>query len=136
MKQLAIVAVMAVASVACAATPVEVQQARQSLSSYALAQCLREAYPQEPRFTDDVKGAVAAYHFMGRGGHRIAQDEDTLEVVHDPYARVSGYMLERAASEPVMMRQGGENPFASCLQILWSAEFEALVKEQDSYIME
>lgn len=136
MKQLAVMAVLIVASAACTATPAEVQQARLSLSSYALAQCLREAYPQEPRFTDDIKAAASAHHFMGRGRHRIAQNEDTFEVVHDPYALVSGYMLERSASEPVMMRQGGENPFASCLQILWSPEFEALVREQDSYIME
>lgn len=136
MKQVILITILAVSPIACAAGSVETQQARQSLSSYALARCVGAAYPQEPGFTDDVKAAAGAYHFMGRGRHRIAQDEEALEVMHDPYALVSEYMLERSAHEPAMMRGGGDNPFASCLQILWSPEFEALVREQDSYIME
>lgn len=134
MKQLIVILAVALSSVACASTPKEVQQARQSLSGYALAQCLHEAYPQEPRFTVDAKQAAGAWHFMGRGQHRIVQDEQTLEVLHDPYALISEYILERSAREPALMKRGEENSFASCLQILWSSDFETLVREQDSYI--
>ena len=134
MKQLIVILAVALSSVACASTPEKVQQSRQSLSSYALAQCLHEAYPQEPRFTADAKQAAGAWHFMGRGQHRIVQDEQTLDVLHDPYAAVSEYILKRSVREPAVMKRGAENSFASCLQILWSSNFEALVREQDRYI--
>lgn len=119
---------------ACTASTDEMGQARQVLSHYALASCLADAYPSEPGFTEDAQAAVGAYHFLGQGAHRIVQDEDTLEVLHDPYAAVREYILRQAAAEPAVMKQGGDNAFASCLQVLSSSEFETLVRDQDSYI--
>lgn len=134
MKPLILVLTLAVASAACADSSGQIHQARQSLTHYALASCLAEAYPAAPGFTDDAKRAAGAYHFMGRGAHRPLQDEDTLEVLHDPYAAVKQYILQAAADEPAVLKHGGTNAFAGCLQVLSTPEFQALVQEQDGYI--
>lgn len=134
MKPLIFLLTLAVASTACASDSDQVHQARQSLSNYALASCLADAYPAEPGFTDDVKGAAGAYHFMGRGAHRIVQDEETLEVLHDPYAAVKEYILQAVADKPAVMKHGGTNAFAGCLQVLSTPEFQALLQQQDGYI--
>ena len=134
MRHLLFLLALASATSACAAASEEVLQARQMLSHYALATCLAEAYPEEPRFTDDARRAAGAYHFMGRGAHRIVQDEDTLDVVHDPYATVKEYILQAVTAEPAIMKQGGANAVAGCLQAVSTAEFQALVRDQDGYI--
>lgn len=134
MRYLLFVIALAFATTACTASTDDVAHARRMLSHYALASCLADAYPSEPGFTEDAQAAVGAYHFLGQGAHRIVQDEDTLEVLHDPYAAVREYILRQAAAEPAVMKQGGDNAFASCLQVLSSSEFETLVGDQDSYI--
>lgn len=108
--------------------------ARQSLKNYGLSRCLLTAYPQPGALRDDVAEAVGAYHFMGRAQHRILQDEETLETLYDPYAEVAGYVRKALVNEPAVMKQGGENAFAGCMQIHGSRAFDELVRRQDGYI--
>lgn len=118
------------------ATPSEATlAARQSLKNYGLSRCLLDAYPQPGALTDDVAKAVGAYHFMGRGQHRIQQDEDTLETLHDPYAAVESYFREAMADEPAQMKWGGANAFAGCLALYNSVGVDELVRQQDDYIL-
>ncbi|SER83964.1 hypothetical protein [Halopseudomonas bauzanensis] len=118
------------------ATPSEATlAARQSLKNYGLSRCLLTAYPQPGALRDDVAEAVGAYYFLGRGQHRIHQDEDTLETLHDPYAVVADYFREAMINEPVHMKQGGANAFAGCLEVYHSPGVEELVHQQDDYIL-
>lgn len=134
MRRIIAVLVLAAALSACAATSNATLEARQSLKNYGLSLCLLEAYPQPTAFKDDVSVARGAYHFMGRGKHRILQDEATLETLHDPYAEVAGYVRRALVDEPAVMKQGGENAFAGCMQIHGSRAFDELVRRQDGYI--
>lgn len=118
------------------ATPSEATlAARQSLKNYGLSRCLLTAYPQPGALRDDVAEAVGAYHFMGRGQHRIQQNEETLETLHDPYAAVESYFREAMADEPAQMKQGGANAFAGCVALYNSVGVDELVRQQDDYIL-
>lgn len=136
MRRIITVLVLAAVLPACAVTSDATLEARQSLKNYGLSLCLLEAYPQPTAFKDDVRAARGAYHFMGRGKHRIVQDEDTLETLYDPYAEVAGYVRRALVDEPAVMKQGGENAFAGCMQIHGSPAFNELVRGQDGYIEE
>lgn len=118
------------------ATPSEVTlAARQSLKNYGLSRCLLDAYPQPGALRDDVAKAVGAYHFMGRGQHRIQQNEDALETRHDPYAAVENYFREAMDDDPAQMKQGGANAFAGCVALYNSAGVDELVRQQDGHIL-
>ena len=135
MKPLMLILALAIGAPAWAGPPDAIREARQSLKNYGLSRCLLDAYPQPGPFREDVTEAVGAYHFMGRGQHRIHQDEDTLETLHDPYAAVASYFREAMVNEPVQMKQGGANAFAGCLGVYHSPGVEDLVRQQDDYIL-
>lgn len=118
-----------------AATPDPLTEARQQLKNYGFSQCLLQGYPQQQdEFARDLKAAVAAYHFMGRGMHRIHQNEETLETFHDPYAEVERFISQALEQEPAATKQVGNNTFITCLQIQTSPAFDKLLREQDPYI--
>lgn len=118
------------------ATPSEATlAARQSLKNYGLSRCLLDAYPQPGALKDDMAEAISAYHLMGQGQHRIHQDEDTLETMHDPYAAMESYFREVMVNEPVQMKQGGANAFVGCLALYNSVDVDEMVRQQDDYIL-
>lgn len=136
MKPLMLILALAIGAPAWAGPPDAIREARQSLKNYGLSRCLLDAYPQPGPFREDVASAVGAYHFMGRGGHRIHQDEDTLATLHDPYAVVANYFREAMPSAPAQMKHGGANAFAGCLALYHSPELDELVRQQDDYILQ
>ena len=73
---------------------------------------------------------------MGRGQHRIQQNEETLETLHDPYAAVESYFREAMADEPAQLKQGGTNAFAGCVALYNSVGVDELVRQQDDHILQ
>ncbi|PCC98300.1 hypothetical protein [Halopseudomonas pelagia] len=112
------------------------EDARQSLKNYGLTRCLLEALPEEQSvLREDLASASRAYHFMGKGAHQILQDEDTMDILHDPYLDTRNFVLNRYAADGSPMKSGnGNSAFHACLAIYNSAEFDQFVHTQDAYL--
>lgn len=108
-------------------------EARKDLKNYALVKCLREIDP-ESALGKDLSYAQRAFSFMGGGRYSVVQDEETLEVKHDPYQTVSDYMKNEAKKSISHMKGGSSSQSMSCLQVFNSASFDNLVSQQDAYI--
>ena len=68
-------------------------------------------------------------------GHAILQNEDTLEVIHDPYVETEKYVADAYAKTSSTSKQSGKNiVFYSCLEIYNSPAFDAFIKSQDQYL--
>jgi len=111
------------------------EQARTSLKNYGFTYCLAQAYPDSKHLDEDLAAASGAYHFMGRGAHFIAQDEETLEISHDPYQATADFIGIAYPKIPAQTQaQGRKNPLMACLTIYNSTEYEDFIQGQDSYI--
>jgi len=72
---------------------------------------------------------------MGKGQHLIIQNEDTLEVTHDPYAETEKYMNNAyTKTSSVSKHSDKKMVFYGCLEVYNSKEFNAFIKSQDQYL--
>ncbi len=111
------------------------EQARTALRNYGLVQCLDAAYTQAPGFKEDLAAASLTYHFMGSGSHIIEQNEDTLDVTHDPYRATADFVTIAAARHGAQTKvQGGKSSLITCMTDYKSAEYAAFIASQDTYI--
>lgn len=133
--RIALPAILAFTS-AQASADTTLESARQSLKDYGLARCLLAAWPDDSPARDDVAAASRALHYMGQGKHRIVQDEDTLEVTHDPYQIIDGFVREAYAEHAAQMKDGSESGLLGCLAVYRLEEFERVVVEQDGFVGE
>jgi hypothetical protein len=114
---------------------VNVNNARISLKNYGLANCISNQFKNQSDIKSDIGLAIGAYSAMGRGQHAILQNEDTLEVIHDPYAETEKYMKDAYMKTSSTSKQSGKNVvFYSCLEIYNSPAFEAFIESQDQYL--
>ncbi|WP_248743120.1 MULTISPECIES: T6SS amidase immunity protein Tai4 family protein [unclassified Pseudomonas] len=111
------------------------EQARQNLKNYGLSHCILAPFKEQSALEKDIKLSAGAYSFMGKGLHTVVQNEDTLEVTHDPYAETEKYMASAYLKTSSTSKQNGKNiVFYSCLEIYNSPEFDAFIKSQDQYL--
>jgi hypothetical protein len=109
--------------------------ARVSLKNYGLANCISNQFKSESDIKSDLSLAIGAYSVMGKGQHAILQNEDTLEVIHDPYVETEKYVADAYAKTSSTSKQSGKNiVFYSCLEIYNSPAFDAFIKSQDQYL--
>jgi hypothetical protein len=114
---------------------VDVNSARTSLKNYGLANCISNQFKSDSDIKSDLELAIGAYSVMGKGQHAILQNEDTLEVTHDPYADTEKYMADAYMKTSSTSKQSGKNiVFYSCLGIYNSPAFDAFIKSQDQYL--
>ncbi|WP_253756698.1 hypothetical protein [Pseudomonas fluorescens] len=79
--------------------------------------------------------AIGAYSAIGKGQHVILQNEDTLQVTHDPYAETEKYMADAYLKTSSLSKQSGKKiVFYSCLEIYNSPAFDAFIQSQDQYL--
>jgi len=113
----------------------KVNAARISLKNYGLANCISNQFKSDSDIKSDLGLAIGAYSAMGKGQHAISQNEDTLEVIHDPYAETEKYVTEAYTKASSTSKQSGRNiVFYSCLEIYNSPAFDAFIKSQDQYL--
>ncbi|WP_432218370.1 hypothetical protein ACREYJ_02340 [Pseudomonas kribbensis] len=111
------------------------EQARQNLKNYGLSRCILAPFKEHSAMKKDIELSAGAYSFMGKGLHTIVQNEDTLEVTHDPYAETEKYMTSAYLKTSSTSKQTGKNiVFYSCLEIYNSPEFDTFIKSQDQYL--
>ncbi|MBC3269774.1 hypothetical protein HU765_07545 [Pseudomonas sp. SWRI81] len=113
----------------------DVNDARISLKNYGLANCISNQFKGDSDIKSDLGLAIGAYSAMGKGQHAISQNEDTLEISHDPYAETEKYMREAYAKHSSVSKQSGKKiVFYSCLEIYNSPAFDSFIKSQDPYV--
>ncbi len=116
-------------------TEINTDKARETLKNYGLANCIASQFKDESGVKSDIGLAIGSYSSMGKGQHLIIQNENTLEVTHDPYAETEKYMRNAyAKTSSVSKHSDKKMVFYSCLEVYNSKEFEAFVQSQDQYL--
>ncbi|WP_277760308.1 hypothetical protein [Pseudomonas sp. A34-9] len=113
----------------------QIEQARQTLKNYGLSQCILKPFNESSALEKDITLSANAYSFMGKGMHSILQNEDTLQVLHDPYEETRHYVLAAYEQTPSNSKYSNEKVvFLGCLQVYNSEAFNSFIKTQDAYI--
>lgn len=154
MKVIAIFIAAFLGLVSYAATKSEIiEEARSQMSQYGLLSCLYKYLPEHDpkkrnRFNAfDEHPAVFEYDIVDMlrkatwlygaqwGGYDIYQNEDTLEVIYNPYNEVRIFI--ESLSERLYLNvehKNDVNPVLKCLAAYETSEFENFVKSLDIYI--
>ncbi|MDI2143011.1 MULTISPECIES: hypothetical protein [unclassified Pseudomonas] len=113
------------------------EQARQNLKNYGLSHCILAPFKEQSALEKDIGLSAGAYSFMGKGLHTVVQNEDTLEVVHDPYKETENYVLaaydQTSSANQLSNRKA---VFYACLEVYNSQAFDSFIKTQDAYVSE
>ncbi|MGZ7457101.1 T6SS amidase immunity protein Tai4 family protein [Pseudomonas sp. Ma2-10] len=114
---------------------IDIDKAREMLKNYGLANCISSQFKGESEVKSDIGLAIGAYSSMGKGQHLIIQNEDTLEVTHDPYAETEKYMSNAYTKTSSASKHSDKKMvFYGCLEVYNSKEFAAFIKSQDQYL--
>ncbi|MDM8192317.1 hypothetical protein EVS84_09275 [Pseudomonas koreensis] len=112
-----------------------IEQARQTLKNYGLSHCILAPFNERSALRKDIALSADAYSFMGNGLHSILQNEDTLQVLHDPYKETLSYVLAAYEQTPSRSKHSNEKVvFLACLKIYNSEAFNCFIQTQDAYI--
>ncbi|WP_322845656.1 hypothetical protein [Pseudomonas sp. B33.4] len=112
-----------------------IAQARQSLKNYGLSHCILEPFKERSALEKDIALSANAYSLMGKGMHSILQNEDTLQVLHDPYKETRNYVLTAYEQTPSNSKYSNEKVvFIACLKVYNSEAFNRFINTQDAYI--
>ncbi|MGN4048868.1 hypothetical protein [Pseudomonas sp. SM4] len=111
-------------------------QARQTLKNYGLSHCLLAPFNEQSALRKDIALAAGAYSFMGKGMHTVLQNEDTLQVLHDPYEETRNHVSAAYDLTSANSKYSDEKMvFHACLQVYNSEAFERFIRAQDAYIV-
>ncbi len=117
------------------ATEIDTDRARETLKNYGLATCIASQFKDESGIKSDIGLAIGSYSSMGKGQHLIIQNENTLEVRHDPYVETEKYMrVAYANTSSISKHSDKKMVFYGCLEVYNSREFDAFVQSQDQYL--
>ncbi len=105
------------------------------LKNYGLANCIDSQFKEPSAIKEDISLAIGAYSFMGKGMHMIVQNEDTQEVLHDPYAATEKFILDAYQKTSALSKYSDQKMvFYGCLDVYNSQAFDAFVRTQDQYV--
>ncbi len=97
--------------------------ARNKLKIYGFSHCVYEQFKHDTNSStnivfSDLLIAGSSYHYMGTGMHTIRQNENTLEVIHDPYKATEDYFLKIYPSiKSTSKRTGKPVVFLNCFLV-------------------
>jgi hypothetical protein len=112
-----------------------IEQARETLKNYGLSHCILKPFNEHSALEKDIALSANAYSLMGKGMHSILQNEDTLQVLHDPYKETRNYVLTAYEETPSNSKYSNEKVvFLACLKVYNSEAFSRFIKTQDAYI--
>ncbi|MDD1793135.1 hypothetical protein L4D06_02390 [Enterovibrio makurazakiensis] len=113
---------------------VETMAARNSLKDYGLVSCLIAIEPNSLLATD-LGHSKRSLSFMGRGKYKLTQDENTFEIIHDPYSETVVFMVKAAEKSVGYMKSGATAKSLGCFKVYHSNVFNEFVAGQDEYIV-
>lgn len=119
---------------AVAGSPALIESTQQMLKDYALATCLKRIATKESDLTKDLGRTIGALHFMGQGKHQIQQNEETFDVLHDPYQVTADFLITRSEVLKGYMKNGELSASLGCIRAYNSLEFSEFIVTQDEYI--
>lgn len=110
-------------------------KARLSLKNYGFTKCITSQFEQQSAIKKDFNSASRAYHFMGKGLHMILQNEDTFDVLHNPYKEVQVFVKSAMKTNSSISKYTNANIVSvQCLSIYNSKEYDKFIRTQDAYI--
>lgn len=113
------------------------EEARQSLKNYGLSHCILKPFKEKSALEKDIGLTAGAFSFMGKGMHTILQNEDTLQVLHDPYKETTDYVLTAYNQTSSNSKHSSQKMvFYGCLEVYNSVAFDRFIKTQDRFISE
>ncbi|WP_339514359.1 hypothetical protein [Pseudomonas sp. RL_15y_Pfl2_60] len=113
----------------------DLDDARTQLKNYGLANCIVEQFKGKSDIRSDINLAIGAYSPIGAGKYIIKQNEDTLEIIYNPYVETKKFVLDAYKKAHAIFKSSGEqNVFHSCLEIYNSDAFDQFIKAQDKYL--
>lgn len=105
------------------------------LKNYGLSHCILKSFNEDSALEKDIGLSAGAYSFMGKGMHTVVQNEDTLQVLHDPYRETRNYVLEAYDQTASNSKYSNSKVvFHGCLEVYNSEAFDRFIKTQDPYI--
>jgi hypothetical protein len=111
-------------------------QARQTLKNYGLSHCLLAPFNEQSALRKDIALAASAYSLMGKGMHTVLQNEDTLQVLHDPYEETKNHVFAAYHQTSANSKYSDEKMVLhACLQVYNSEAFDCFIRAQDAYIV-
>ncbi|MBK5532629.1 hypothetical protein JFT91_08395 [Pseudomonas sp. TH08] len=111
-------------------------QARQTLKNYGLSHCILKSFNEDSALKKDIELSAGTYSFMGRGLHTVLQNEDTLQVLHDPYKDTRNHVSKAFNLTAANSKYSDEKMvFHACLQVYNSEAFDRFIRTQDAYIV-
>ncbi|MEZ9525335.1 hypothetical protein [Enterovibrio norvegicus] len=108
-------------------------EARNDLKDYGLVSCLIAIDPTSSLATD-LGHAKRSLSFMGKGRHRIIQNEETLETINDPYSETVAFMLKAAGQSVGHMKNGETSKSVGCFKAYHSENYYEFIARQDGFI--
>ena len=112
-----------------------IEQARQTLKNYGLSHCILKPFNEHSALEKDIALSASGYSFMGKGMHSILQNEDTLQVLHDPYKETLSYVSTAYEQTSLRSKHSSEKVvFLACLHVYNSEAFDRFIRSQDAYI--
>ncbi|MHC8389837.1 hypothetical protein ACYZTM_17770 [Pseudomonas sp. MDT2-39-1] len=113
------------------------EEARQSLKNYGLSHCILKPFKEKSALEKDIGLSAGAFSFIGKGMHTILQNEDTLQVLHDPYKETTDYVLTAYKQTSSTSKHSSQKMvFYGCLEVYNSVAFDRFIKTQDRFIYE
>ena len=113
----------------------DISGARVSLKNYGLAHCLAKQFSEDSAMRKDISRSLGAYHFSGRGLHIILQNEDTFDILYDPYKETEKFVEGRySLTSSVSKRSNKKMLFMLVLVFTILKNTKKFIVEQDKYI--
>ncbi|SFO93833.1 hypothetical protein SAMN03084138_00878 [Enterovibrio norvegicus DSM 15893] len=78
---------------------------------------------------------VDSLSFMGKGRHRIIQNEETLETEHDPYSDTALLILNAAEKSVGHMKNGETSKSLGCFKAYHSESYHDFIARQGAYVL-
>ena len=108
-------------------------EARNNLKDYALVSCLIAVDP-DSKLAEDLKATKRSLSFMGNGNYKVIQDEETFEMVNDPYNDTVRFLMSEATRSIGYMKDGSSSRTYGCFKAAQSEVFEKFIARQDEFI--
>ncbi|MBK5378150.1 hypothetical protein JFT81_26380 [Pseudomonas sp. TH43] len=136
MRYLIIFLLCLVSSALALSDETHTEQARQTLKNYGLSHCILKSFNEDSALKKDIELSAGTYSFMGRGLHTVLQNEDTLQVLHDPFKDTRNHVSKAFNLTAANSKYSDEKMvFHACLQVYNSEAFDRFIRTQDAYIV-
>lgn len=111
-----------------------IKYARQTLKDYGLLGCLLNVDKNDSLLRINLQKLISEFSLFGNGKYILDQNEDTLEVIYNPYKSVYDYFDQNKKPYLSLNFEVGEIQSGACFRVYHSDEYQKFIDSQDPYI--